>query len=68
MIKRSQHVPMARLELCKLYEHRLQRYADALKQCDILLKNTQDEGDTAALMKRRNRIEAKSLKRGGTHV
>ena len=66
MIKRGQYVPMARLELCKLYEHRLKRYHDALRQCEILLKDAANTDDPQALQKRRIRIQTKLSKYGGT--
>ena len=64
MIKRGQHAFLARLELCKLYEHRLHRYRDALRECDLLLLSA-DEKDKAALLGRRSRIAAKQTKYGG---
>ena len=68
MLKRGQYVSMARLELCKLYEHRLRRYGDALAQCELLLKNAANAEDALALIKRQNRLKTKLLKHGGTHV
>ena len=64
MIKRGQYTCLARLELCKLYEHRLHRYSDALRQCEILLKGA-DDAQRPLLMKRKNRILIKYAKHGG---
>ena len=64
MVKRRQHTDLARLELCKLYEHRLRRYSDALKQCRILLDKANEE-EKPALTKRYSRIQTKLLRHGG---
>ncbi len=64
MIRRGQHTDLARLELCKLYEHRLHRYREALEQCSILLEKSM-EAEKEPLMKRANRIQTKLLKHGG---
>ncbi|MBQ4452873.1 MAG: ribonuclease H-like domain-containing protein [Clostridia bacterium] len=68
MIKRGQMGDVPKLELCKLMEHRLHRYSDALRIADGLLASALPE-DREALTKRRDRIMAKLIKYGGNeHV
>ncbi len=64
MIKRRQMEAQALLELCKLYEHRMQRYGDALEICERLIALT-DETGMQPLIKRKNRLLAKLQKHGG---
>ena len=56
---------LPRLELCKLYEHRLHRLPDALKQCDILIAGA-GQGELAPLLQRKNRLLGKIKKTGGS--
>ncbi len=64
MIKRGQMGDVPKLELCKLMEHRLHRYSDALRIADGLLASASPE-DMEDLTKRRDRIMAKLIKYGG---
>lgn len=63
MIKRRQLGSVPVFELCKLYEHRLKRYEDALIQCDKLLE-TAETDEIAGLARRRTRIKAKIDRKG----
>ena len=63
MIKRRQLGTVPVFELCKLYEHRLKRYDDALIQCEKLLE-TADIEEISDLTKRRMRIKSKIERKG----
>ncbi|MCR4576326.1 MAG: ribonuclease H-like domain-containing protein [Clostridiales bacterium] len=63
MIKRRQLGIVPVFELCKLYEHRLKRFEDALIQCNKLLE-TADTDEIEELTKRRARIKAKIDRKG----
>ena len=63
MVKRGQMGTIPVFELCKLYEHRLKRFDDALEQCDRLLANC-DETERESLTERRKRILNKLQKKG----
>ncbi len=63
MIKRRQLGTVPVFELCKLYEHRLKRFEDALIQCNKLLE-TADTDEIEELTKRRARIKAKIDRKG----
>ena len=63
MIKRRQMGTVPVFELCKLYEHRLKRYDDALIQCDKLLETAEKE-EIAELTRRRMRIKSKIDRKG----
>ena len=64
MLKRGQMGETPRLELCKLYEHRLGRLDDALEQCSLLISKA-SEDELPELEKRRNRILYKISRRVG---
>ena len=64
MIKRRQMGDVPKLELCKLLEHRLHRYGQALSIADELLASAGPE-DMEELKKRRDRISAKLIRYGG---
>ena len=63
MIKRRQLGTVPVFELCKLYEHRLKRYDDALIQCNKLLETAEKE-EIADLTRRRARIKSKIERKG----
>ena len=63
MVKRGQMGMLPVFELCKLYEHRLKRFDDALEQCDRLLANC-DETERESLTERRKRILKKLQTKG----
>ncbi len=64
MLRRNQMPLAAHMELCKLYEHRLRRYGDALNECMILMHSA-DSKDRPLLAKRYDRIKSKLEKYGG---
>lgn len=64
MIRRGQMGNIPKLELCKLYEHRMKRYTEALEIARELLE-TCPPFERADLEKRESRIRQKMQKSGG---
>ncbi len=64
MLRRRQMGSLPRLELCKLYEHRMHRYDLALNECVLLMKEALAQ-DRPEMKKRYDRISAKLKRHGG---
>lgn len=64
MVRRRQMGIFPKIEMCKLFEHRLGRYKDALRMTNECL-GICDEADRDALLKRRDRLIRKIEKTSG---